>query len=76
MRPCCLVDLQKYQPTPNPYNSHLFERNGWMPPNPFNQSQYVLEHYRPSAAAYCCWNTPSYVPQPTLYVRGGGCCGR
>lgn len=51
---CCWTKLLPYKPQPNPYNSGLYQRNGWMPPNPFTQSQYVLEHYRPNPAAYCC----------------------
>lgn len=76
MIPCCYVALNQYQPQENPYNSQLYQRAGWMPPNPFNQSQYVLEHYRPSAAAYCCENSQPFIQAPIYYTRGGGCCGK
>lgn len=76
MRPCCYVELKKYQPQPNPYNSHLYQRNGWMPPNPFTQSQYVLEHYRPNPAAYCCGNSVITTTSTNTIASSGGCCGR
>lgn len=60
---CC--EINDYQPMSNPYNSSLYPRDGWMPPNPFNMSLYVLEHYRPNPNAYCCPNSQQYQ---------GGCC--
>lgn len=77
MDPCCWVALNQYQPQSNPYNSQLFQRSGWMPPNPFTQSQYVLEHYSPNPECYCCGNSSpiAYTVSPTTYA-GRGCCGQ
>lgn len=72
---CCWTNTLPYRPMPNPYNDDLYRNGrGWTPPNPFNMSEYVLEHYRPNPNAYCC---PGYQAPPAPISAGPKpCCGK